>query len=134
MKLFKLSFLLLAILSITACSDDDDGMTVCTQADWAGTYTGTTDCSGTTSDATVTITASGTNNIAISYVTSDSTSNTTTTYDPAPFDGCNYTATATGGGLTAAVTATRNGNEITITEVLSDSTASSTCIVTAIKN
>lgn len=134
MKLFKLSFLLLALLTAAACNDDDDSMMVCSQSDWVGTYTGTADCDGDVEDVTITIAADGTENIAIEYVIGDSTLTVTTTYDPLPFSSCSLDNTATAGGLTATVDADVNGDEIVITETISDGTATSTCLLTATRN
>ncbi len=132
MKTIKFAFLFFAILSIAACTDDDDeGTTVCAQTDWAGTYTGTVDCDGTVEDVTVTVTASGAANILVSYETVAQQ----TEFGALPFDGCNLAATATGNGQSIALTATLTGENLTIGEVISDSTSVvSTCSIVATRN
>ncbi len=130
MKTFKLSLLLLAILSIAACSDDDDGMTTCLQSDWVGTYSGTVDCDGVTEDVTVTVAASGTANLLVSY----QSPTVQTNFDPLPFSNCDLVATATGAGFTVTLDADLAGNQLTLEEVISDSTSTSTCLITATRN
>ena len=134
MKTLKFAFLFLTILSIAACTGDDDGMITCAQSDWVGTYTGTQTCGTDTQTATVTITADGTANIIIEHVVGDSTASVTTTYDPLPFDVCNLSSIASGGGLTVEAAATLSGNEFTLRESLSDGTTTSVCNITATRN
>lgn len=132
MKTFKLSLLLLAILSIAACSDDDDSVSTCIQSDWVGTYTGTIDCNGTTEDVTITVTASGTSNVVVSY----QSATIQTTYDPLPFSDCDLDATASGSGVNVSLEADLDGNNLTMEEIISDTTgvATSTCMLTATRN
>jgi hypothetical protein len=136
MKTLKFAFLFFAILSIAACTDDDDGMTTCAQSDWVGTYTGTQTCGTDTETATVTVAANGTANIVIEHVVGDSTATTTTTYDALPFDVCSLINSASGGGLTVDVNASLAGDEFTLRETITnDSTnASVTCTIVAIRN
>lgn len=114
MNFLKSSFLLLALLSIVACNDDDDTPIVCGQSDWVGTYAGTIDCGGVVTDATATVTASGTDNIILSYISTDTTGSATLTFDPLPFDGCDLNATAAGGGDSITLDADLSGDELTI--------------------
>lgn len=138
MKTFKLAFLCLALFSFaTSCEDDDDGTTVCDQAAWVGTYTGSVNCTpGGAQDVTVTVTASGTSALNVSYVTADSTTITFT--DPITYSGCGFDVTGGNQGDTLSVNATRSGDMLTLNSSLtvSDSTASvtTTCVITATKN
>ncbi|MEM9525864.1 MAG: hypothetical protein AAGA31_04595 [Bacteroidota bacterium] len=136
MKTLKLSFFALVVLCFAACQDDDDTPAVCTQSDWVGSYSGTVTCDGDTDDVEVTITASGTDNIVIEYTVTD-TANTvvlTTTYDPLPFNSCDFSNMASGGGFTASIMADLSGNSLSLSETLSDSTTTSTCQIMATRN
>ncbi|TXF85685.1 hypothetical protein FUA23_20225 [Neolewinella aurantiaca] len=135
MKVLKLSLFLFAILSITACGDDDDQMAaVCSQSDWVGTYSGTITCvedgDTDTEDVTVTITASGADNIIVSY----EQPGITTTYDPLPFTNCEFSLTASEQGITLTSTGETDGNNITLTEIYSAGTESSTCTIEATRD
>jgi hypothetical protein len=133
MKTYKFAFLFFAILSIAACADDDDGTTpACEQPDWVGTYTGTVDCDGTVEDVTVTIAASGTTDIIVSYETATAQ----TEFDPLPFNGCDLTATASGGGLSIAVNASLIRNALSVQEVISSDSSTTTinCTIVATRN
>lgn len=134
MNFLKSSFLLLALLFIASCGEDDDQPVVCGQSDWVGTYTGTVDCDGLTLAATASITASGADNLIVSYVSIDTTGSVTTSFDPLPFDGCNLDATASGGGDTVTLDADLNGDELTLN--LNTTTASGTtmCRLIATRN
>lgn len=136
MKTLKLSFFALLLFFAAACMDDDDTQTVCAQSDWVGTYTGTVTCDGEAEDVTVTIAADGTANIEVEYMVLDTATNVTvtTSYDPLPFTNCTFSEMGSGQGITGTVMASLNGNEITLTETLSDSTTTSTCQIVAIRN
>lgn len=134
MKTFKLTFLLLALLTVAACGDDDDTPVVCGQADWVGTYTGTVDCNGIVVDATSTITASGADNIILAYNAIDTSGTTTLTFDPLPFDGCDLNATASGGGDTVTLDADLNGDELTINLTTTNAAGTTNCVVRATRN
>ncbi|MEM9260115.1 MAG: hypothetical protein AAGA62_10750 [Bacteroidota bacterium] len=134
MKTLKLSLFALLVLCFAACQDDDDTPTVCSQSDWVGSYTGTVTCDGETDDVEVTITASGTENIVIEYTVTDSLSTATTTYDPLPFNSCEFSNMASGGGITASIMADLSGNSLSLSETLSDSTTTSTCQIMATRN
>lgn len=128
MKILNVSLFLMVLLAFASCKkDDDDVMATCTPADWAGTYAGMIDCDGTTENVTITITTSGTDNIIIKY----ETATVSAEYDPLPINGCDFSNTASGGGFTASVEATLDGNELTVTESLSDGTDTTSCTLTA---
>ena len=133
MKLFKLFTLLMMISVFTACGDDEED---CVQADWVGTYSGTITCtesSGTledSGDVTVNITASGSNNIIITY-DSDLTEIET---EPLAFSGCTLSETVSDGGFSLTITADLAGDELTLTDVFSADTESSTCVINATRN
>ena len=130
MKLFKLTFFLAIALFVTACGDDDSSPSTCTQSDWVGTYEGTVDCDGTVEDVTVNITANGTDNIVIIY----ETATVETEYDPLPPDGCSLNNTGTGNGLTVTVSATLDGDDLTLNESFTDGSITSICDLTATRN
>ena len=129
MKAFKLTFLLLTLLTIAACEDDEDPI-VCGQSDWVGTYEGTIDCDGTVEDVTLVITASGADNIVVVY----STATQSTTYDPLPFTECTLVNMASGGGVSANINLALNGNTLTLDETLSIDTTSTNCMATLTRN
>ncbi|MEO0732304.1 MAG: hypothetical protein AAFZ52_05690 [Bacteroidota bacterium] len=135
MQLLKLTPLFLCLFLATACGEDDEAMMVCAQTDWTGTYTGTVDCDEDgTEPTTITILADGTNNILISHTEGDSTISVTTEYDPLPFDGCDFTFSSSEQGLTLAVDAELNGDELVITETFSFGGESSVCTLRATRD
>jgi hypothetical protein len=129
MKLFKLSFLFLALLSVAACGDDDDTID-CTQSDWIGTYAGSIDCDGTEEDVTVTITSSGTDNLIVIY----NTTALETEFDPLPFTSCDLVANSSSGSLTLAINATLDGDRLTFNEATTVDGNTSLCSITATRN
>ena len=124
MNLTRLSFFLMLVLAFSACKKDgdDDTMASCEQADWVGTYEGTIDCDGTQENVTLTITADGTDAIIIKYEAGI----VTTEYDPLTPNGCDLNITASGGGFTATVEATLDGDNLTFTETVSDGGSNTT--------
>jgi len=130
MNLLRLSFLLVLVFSLVACGDDDEGAGSCTQADWVGTYTGTSDCDGLTEDVTVTITANGSDAVDIVW----ETPTVETEYDPINLNGCNLNQSDSTGGLSISVDATLNGDNLTLTEIITNTGNSSTCELTATRN
>ena len=127
MKLFKFLFLVTTVVMFTACGDDDSD---CIQADWVGTYTGTSDCDGTIEEATVTITASGTDRVVVITEIPGLESE----YDPIDLDGCSLEESKSEAGLTLSVDATLDGDNLTFREVISAGGQSSTCTITATRN
>lgn len=111
--MFKLAPLLLAVLFIASCGDDDEDMMVCTQADWVGAYSGTQTCVGDDpQDVTITFIASGTDSLDIMYESADGT---TVSFTAAfPFEGCSISANST--DLT--VEATLTGDELFFRDVI----------------
>lgn len=134
MNILKSSFLLLALLFIASCGEDDDQPVVCGQSDWVGTYTGTIDCGSGELVATASIIASGADNIILSYVSVDTVGTETLTFDPLPFDGCDLDATASGGGDTVTLEADLNGDELTINTTVTSTAGTSTCRVVATRD
>ncbi len=131
MKAFKLTFLLLAILTVAACDDDEDPV-VCGQADWVGTYSGTQTCvGGTTEGVDVTITANGATGLDISYETASG--NITSFTEPLPFDGCIVDVDSEGNGITLAIDATLTNGELSFRDVLTFGNTLD-CTITATKN
>ena len=127
MNFLKLTILSLFIVAFSACGKDDDGPVICTQSDWVGVYEGTIDCDGTTEDVNVTITANGAEDIIIVYTTSS----VTTSYDPLKPNACELNASGTVGGLSSSIDAMLEGDDLTITEVISGGGTTSTCNLTA---
>lgn len=131
MKAFKLTFLLLALLTIAACGEDDDPV-VCAQADWIGTYTGTQTCvGGTTEGVDVTITANGATGLDVTYTTASGSQTSFT--EPLPFEGCTLDVDSEGNGITLTIDATLTGNELTFRDVLTFGNTLD-CTITATKN
>ena len=128
MKLLKLSFLLVLITFLSACSDDDDP--VCLQSDWVGTYTGTINCAGTTEDVEVVITAAGPDAVIINY-DSDTMGSV---YDPIIPNGCDIDLTDSDGTFTLIVDAFLDGDNLILREDLGTTTATLTCNITATRN
>lgn len=134
MKLFKLAFLLLAVLSIASCGDDDDtGPIVCSQSDWVGVYVGTEDCSTTDAQgATITITASGTDAINFTYETEDGT--TTTLTEPIVFDGCSLSVSGMESGITLTLNGSLDGDDITFNSAIDFGGVVTTCTISGTRN
>ena len=120
--LSKIVFLL-AILTFISCGDDTD----CAQSDWVGTYTGTVDCDGVTEDVTVNITASGAEDIVIQY----ETITMTTEYNPFTPENCSLNFSASAGGISTSISATLDGDDLTINESISLGGSTSNCNVSA---
>ncbi len=131
MNLLKLSFLFVLITFLSACSDDDP---TCIQSDWVGTYTGSQVCTGsdtsTEDNLTVTITASGSNAVIIKY----EGDGFEIEYDPLTFDNCDIDKTDSGQGLTLTIDASIDGDKLTLIDIFSDGTDSTTCTLTATRN
>lgn len=114
MKAVRLPFLLLALLSIASCGDDDSP---CGQSEWVGTYTGTQVCNALDAEGvTVTITANGTDALNISYTTASGGGTSFNT--PLIFDGCSINFSQTAGGASTTVEATLMGDELMLRDVL----------------
>ncbi len=127
MNLSRLLIFAVVLVWSSCGKDDPEPEQVCMQADWVGTYTGTAVCDGTSDDATVTITASGMDQIIIEYATST----LTTTFDPLTVEGCDLERTATLGGVTASVSATLDGDDLSLNDMISGAGFDSDCMVTA---
>ncbi len=113
-------FLILALLfTLSSCGGDDD----CVQADWLGTYTGTEDCNGETTDAIITVTAEGDDMIVFLIATDVSTAE----FDPLPFDGCNVDMSDSDGTLTLDLSVDLDGNDLTLSSVFTVDNESSRC-------
>lgn len=134
MKLLNLSFVLVLVLALFSCSDDDEGE-LCLQSDWIGTYTGTVNCDGVPADVTVTITANGSEAIDIKYVFMEDM-NSTTEVELGPFTAasCDIDVSNTVGGVELALDANLDGDELLLNDVANDGSVSSTCAITAEKN
>ena len=127
MNLFKLSILLVLIVTFSACGDDD---TSCEQADWIGTYAGTVDCDGVVEDVTVTITASGTDAIIIMYATD----NSSTEFEAINLDGCDLDKSESAGGFSVSIEASLDGDKLSVKDEISVGGDTATCEVTATRN
>ncbi|MFT4667273.1 MAG: major membrane immunogen (membrane-anchored lipoprotein) [Gammaproteobacteria bacterium] len=127
MKLLKLSLMLVLVSLFAACGDDDSNE--CTQSDWVGIYTGTAICDGVSEDVTVTITASGTDKIIITY----ETTNLEAEYDPLDYSGCDINEAQSAGTTSLTVDASIDGDNFSLTEVITIGAATSTCTLTASK-
>ncbi len=127
MNLLKLSFLLVAIVALSACNKDDDSSD-CVQADWVGTYTGVEDCQGITDSITITIVASG-SDITVS---TDGTS----LYGTMSLDGCEAKLDNSVGGAGQIYEAELNGTSLTLKDIVDVPIVGSStiCTVTATKN
>lgn len=128
MNFLKLSFFFLLVVAMSACGNDDDGPTVCTQSDWVGTYEGTVTCDGAAEAVTVTIAANGAVGLDVSYATAGSTIAFT---DPLTPVSCDLDATATDAGTTLTIDATLDGDKLTFKEVLTISGTTTTCDISA---
>ena len=118
-----------SLLVLMGCKEDEPDTPACTQSTWLGTYTGTIDCDGYTEDVTVTLTASGDTDVIIVYETSALEA----TYDPLTVSGCSLEATSSDVGLTLTLSASVSDDSFTMTEVISDGTSESTCVINASK-
>lgn len=135
MKAFKLTFFLLAILSITACGDDEDEMmAVCSQADWVGVYTGNQDCTEEpgAEAVTLTITADGTDAVNFVYEYDDNT--TISNVDPITIDNCGFRFSGSEQGITLTLEATLDGDKITFVETTTVGSESDACTIEATRN
>ncbi len=128
MNFFRLSFLSVLIVALSACSKDDDGPATCTQSDWVGTYDGTINCDGTTEDVTVVIAANGAAALDVSYTTSSSS---TTYTEPLTPMNCDLDISGTEAGITVTLDASLDGDKLTMKEVILSGGATSTCDITA---
>ena len=123
MKSTLKAFLLLSVIAFfSSCGDDP-----CTQSDWVGTYTGTVTCDGNSEEGTVTITANGTEEVVIRY----STDTQLTEYDPLTPTDCTISLSQDDAGITVSITATLDGDNLTINESFSVGGTTSTCNVVA---
>jgi len=133
MKAFKLTFLLLALLTVAACDDDDDAPIVCGQSDWVGTFTGTQTCTDEpTEDVTLTFTSAGANLLNFEYTVAGTvTSNTT----PIPYDGCSFMVSGNDMGVSLDLEVALQGSELTFTTVTTlTGIGTTTCTINATKN
>lgn len=127
MNFLKLSFLLVFAISLVACGSDDDAGS-CTQADWVGIYTGSSDCGAGPEDVTVTVTAEGTNAIVIE---SDGDGTIQLDSDPIEFNGCRADDSLTDSGITFDFDADLDGDNLTVsTEISGGSSFDSECTFT----
>lgn len=117
----------LSLLILVGCKEDEPEPPACDQSNWTGTYVGSQDCDGTVEDVTVTITSSGTTDVIFAY----ELSGLEVTYDPLTINGCSLDATNEDMGLSLTVNASISGDEFSLTEVLSDGTTTSNCVITA---
>jgi len=121
------------MLSVFAACGDDE--VECVQADWVGTYTGTSTCTedGITEDpedVTITVTASGTDKLIFKYDTDNSGIET----DPYDFNGCDVNASESDQGITLTVTAILDEEFLVFTDELSANGESTRCVIAANRN
>jgi len=128
MKLLRLSFSLILVTFLSACSDDEEP--ICTQADWVGTYTGNQNCGAGDEDVTLTIAAAGPTALLIKA----ETATVETQYDPLTPNNCDIEESQSAGTATLTVEFSLDGDRLTLTEVLSEGTNTSTCTTTATRN
>ena len=126
MRVYKLFVLAIFSLIILSCGDSEE----CVQLDWVGTYTGTAECNGVETTATVIITANGAGEIIIRY----DTPTVITTFDPMPFDNCSADRSSSFGGNSASLSVRLEGDELTLVEKISGGGIESDCVVNAIKD
>jgi len=115
----KLFLLLLVLFTLSSCDGDDE----CTQDDWIGTYVGTQNCNGLTTDATMTVSAAGAD-MLIYFI---ETSAGTTEFDPEPFSGCNVNQQDEEDGIRLELDIELDGDMLTFRFEFSDDTESSFC-------
>ena len=134
MKFLKILFLMALVATFTACGDDEEDLpTDCVQADWVGTYTGTSSCTASTGDeddATVIITASGTDAVIVVTIIPGLESE----YDPIVIDACRLEFSDTDSGITLSVDAMLDGDELIFDEIFEAGGQSETCTIIATRN
>jgi len=138
MKLLKLTFVFALLFSLASCGDDEpDVQTDCTQADWVGTYTGTKDSNGaSTDDATVTFTADGTTDVILAYSVTTAAGIDNFEIDPFTPDGCainiNVLIDTTSSGT---ITGTLNNGALELVQTITSASGDvTTCTITATRN
>ncbi len=127
MKLLKLSLLMVLVSLFAACGDDDSSD--CAQSDWVGTYTGTVVCEGVSETADIMITASGSDKLILTYETPTIEAE----FAPFEFSGCDVSESGTSSGVTLNLDGSLDGNTLSLTEVISSSVGTSTCIINGTK-
>lgn len=128
MNFSKLSFLFLLIVAMAACKDDDDSPAICTQSDWVGIYEGTIDCDGSEEAVTVTIAANGAAALDISYTTATLTTEYTEPITPVS---CSVNINSSDAGVSLKLDVSLEGDKLTLNEVITDGSTTSTCELTA---
>lgn len=124
MIFLRLSYILVMILALSSCGDDEES---CTQLDWIGIYTGTVNCDGFEEEVTVTIAISGTDKVRITY----ESPSVATAYEPLAFEDCDINRNDSAGGTTITIDASLDVDNLTISEVISTSGTNATCTITA---
>ena len=107
-----------------SCGKEDP----CSGNGWAGTYNGTINCNGTSEGVTVIIEATASDSIRINYF---SPSSATNFFDPFPIAECGIEYSAKNGGGTISLTASLDGNNLSLSEQVNLGGNISSCQIAA---
>lgn len=124
MKILNLLLLLVVMLFLSSCGEDDIPM-ICTQGNWTGTYTGTQVCDGVSEPATIKVNPNGSININFEITDSNGGSLQTANF---PIIGCDFSVTGEDMGITVTTAADLDGNNIEITITLTAGDETSVCV------